>query len=136
MQIEISDSLPGMDEYHALFESTGWNGEYGVTKRELHLTLERSYHCVSARDAGRLVGFGRIMSDGILHAMIYEMIVHPDYRGQGIGRDVLARLLSRCAADNIRDVQLFCARGKRSFYEKMGFVARPDDGPGMEYRKC
>jgi hypothetical protein len=29
-------------------------------------------------------------------------------------------------------VQLFSARGKRDFYERLGFVARPDDGPGME----
>ena len=26
-------------------------------------------------------------------------------------------------------VQLFSARGKRGFYERLGFVVRPDDGP-------
>jgi hypothetical protein len=36
---------------------------------------------------------------------------------------------------NIRDIQLFCARGQRAFYEKRGFVARPDDAPGMQYKR-
>jgi len=32
----------------------------------------------------------------------------------------------------VLQVQLFSARGKREFYERLGFAARPDDGPGME----
>jgi len=136
MSIEFKDTIPDIEEYFLLFESTGWNEEYRLTKDELFKTLIGSYYCVSAYQLDKLIGFGRIMSDGILHAMIYEMIVYPDYQGRGIGREILDRLLTKCFDNNIRDIQLFCAKGKREFYEKMGFSARPDDGPGMYYKKA
>jgi hypothetical protein len=44
-------------------------------------------------------------------------------------------LIEKCKLHNIKDVQLFCAKGKRGFYEKLGFEARTDDGPGMQYSK-
>jgi len=88
---------------------------------------------LGAYDDGRLVGFGRLVSDGILHAMIYELIVLPDYQGQGIGGKMLEKLVKKCQQAGVRDIQLFCACGKREFYEKRGFIARPDDAPGMQY---
>jgi GNAT superfamily N-acetyltransferase len=135
MNIEFKESIPDKEMYFLLFNSTGWNNEYKLSKEELYTTLTNSFYCISAYDGYRLIGFGRIMSDGILHAMIYEMIVYPDYQGKGIGREILNKLLKKCFENNIRDIQLFCAKGKKPFYEKLGFAARPDDGPGMEYSK-
>jgi GNAT superfamily N-acetyltransferase len=135
MTITYKQHIPNIEDYFSLFESTGWNEEYKLTKEELSTTLDKSYYCISAYDGEKLIGFGRMMSDGILHAMIYEMIVYPVCQGRGIGREILNRLLAKCIENNIRDIQLFCAKGKRRFYEKSGFVARPDDGPGMDYRK-
>ncbi len=135
MTIVYKEYIPEMEKYFLLFKSTGWNEEYKLTKEELNNTLMKSYYCVSAYDGERLIGFGRIMSDGILHAMIYEMIVYQDYQGRGIGREILNRLLKKCFENNIRDIQLFCAIGKRHFYEKSGFATRPDEKPGMEYVK-
>lgn len=131
--IQFKTELPPVEQYFELFNTTGWNEEYGLTKEELYETLLKSYHMVSAYENSRLVGFGRILSDGVLHAMIYEMIVVPDYQGKGIGREILNRLVQKCKEDNIRDIQLFCAKGKRKFYEKHGFTAREEDAPGMQY---
>ncbi len=135
MNITYSNEHPPPDKYFELFETTGWNIEYNLTPEELSRVVSKSYFTVSAYDETRMIGFGRIVSDGILHAMIYEMIIHPDYQGKGIGAEILKQLLSKCKEDNIRDIQLFCAKGKRPFYEKFGFYARPDDGPGMQYKK-
>lgn len=60
------------------------------------------------------------------------MIVLPDYQGKGIGREVLDRLVSHCREHGMRWLQLTCAKGKRGFYERLGFSGRPDDAPGME----
>ena len=40
--------------------------------------------------------------------------------------------MAECRRHGIVDVQLFCADGARPFYERLGFVTRPDDAPGME----
>ena len=133
MNIIYKTDLPDCDQYFSLFESTGWNVKYRVSKEELFTAVIRSYFSVSAYSSGQLIGFGRILSDGILHAMIYEMIVHPEYQVKGIGREILKMLVKKCLDTNITDIQLFCAKGKLKFYEKHGFALRPIDCPGMEY---
>jgi GNAT superfamily N-acetyltransferase len=134
MDIRYNNTLPPRDQFYALFQTTGWNDEYRLPPADLEKAVQASWHLVCAYDGDTLVGFGRMMSDGILHAMIYEMIVAPAYQGQGIGTHILKQLVARCQTAGVRDIQLFCARGKRLFYERNGFVARPDEAPGMQYR--
>ena len=63
------------------------------------------------------------------------MAVMPKYQKKGIGSNILVMLIKKCLDEKIRDIQLFCAKGKRRFYEKYDFIARPDDGPGMDYNR-
>jgi GNAT superfamily N-acetyltransferase len=123
--------LPGKEQFFRLFESTGWNEAYPLDREQLYEALQHSWYSISAHEGHRLVGFGRVLSDGVLHGLIVELIVLPGYQGRGIGSDILNRLVKRCQAKGIRDIQLFCARGKTGFYEKHGFVKRPEEAPGM-----
>jgi GNAT superfamily N-acetyltransferase len=132
--IELREEHPDKHAYLDLFVTTGWNEEYHASADDLAQALAHSWLTVSAYEDGRLVGFGRVVSDRVMHAMIYDMIVRPDQQGKGIGTMILARLVDRCHEHGINDIQLFCARGKRMFYEKNGFEARPDDAPGMQIR--
>ena len=134
MPLRYQTFPPTPDEYVALFQTTGWNEDYHLTSHDLAKALKESAFMVSAYDEGRLVGFGRVVSDSI-HAMIYDLIVAPDYQRQGIGGEILDRLVKRCQEVHIRDIQLFCARGRHEFYERHGFEARPADAPGMQYRR-
>jgi GNAT superfamily N-acetyltransferase len=133
MPIEFRSDIPDKDQFWKLYESTGWNENYHLSPDDLMRALCSSWAMVSAFDGEQLVGFGRLVSDGVLHAMIYELIVRPEYQGQGIGGEILKRLMEKCREAGVRDIQLFCARGKREFYEKRGFRARPEDAPGMQY---
>jgi GNAT superfamily N-acetyltransferase len=132
--LELRETLPQPDEYFALFESTGWNEEYRLDAAQLHAAASRSWRIVSAYENGLLAGSGRILSDGVFHALIVDMIVLPTHQGRGIGTAILQRLLQHCREGGIRDVQLFCARGKAGFYNQSGFEARPAEAPGMEQR--
>lgn len=130
-EIEYRTQTPDPCIFFALFETTGWNERYGVTCAAMAQVLENSWYTLSAYDRDRLIGFGRLVCDGVMHAMIFDLIVHPDYQSHGIGSEILRRLVKRCRACGIRDVQLFAARDKQSFYERHGFHARPSDASGM-----
>jgi len=80
-----------------------------------------------------LVGYGRVISDGIIYATIYDVIVKNEYKNQGIGKEILTRLISRCKERRIRSINLFAATGSQKLYERLGFVVRPADAPGMKY---
>ncbi len=132
--IRLQEGTPPTDDLWRVFDTTGWNDEYQLSPAELRTAFESSWLVVGAYAEGRLVGVGRAVSDRVVHAMIYDLIVIPECQGAGIGGQLLACLVDRCTTAGIRDIQLFCARGKRVFYETRGFVARPEDAPGMQYR--
>ncbi len=135
MGIDYRDTPPSHDDFVRLIETTGWNAKYGLDPDELAEALAASAFAVTAYDGGRAVGCGRVVSDGVLHGLIVDVIVDPTHQGRGIGSALMERLVAECRRRGIRDVQLFSARGKRGFYERFGFVARPEDAPGMELRR-
>ncbi|MCV2350546.1 GNAT family N-acetyltransferase [Paucibacter sp. Y2R2-4] len=129
----LQAELPSAAAFKALYDTTGW----GPVAREAgfyQAALAGSWRSRSAYLEGHLVGLARVISDGHLHAFITEMIVHPEHQGQGIGSALLRALLQDCLAAGVTDIQLFCAKGKSPFYVQHGFISRPDDAPGMQYR--
>jgi len=135
MNLEIRYDLPDRIEYYNLFESTDWNNEYKASPGLLLETLMNSWYFVTVYHNNKLVGSGRAISDGFIHALILDMIILPTYQGCGIGRIILKKIVDKCLNAGINDIQLFCAQGKKEFYKKQGFRERPADAPGMEYKK-
>ena len=127
-------SRPKKEDFWKLFETTGWNQSYKLTMDELDVALQNSWVCISAYEGDTLVGFGRLVSDLVAHAMIFDLIVLPEFQNQGIGGHILEMLVDICKAAKIRDIQLFSAKGKAEFYIKRGFYVRPTDAPGMQFK--
>jgi GNAT superfamily N-acetyltransferase len=81
---------------------------------------------------------GRVIGDGALAYYIQDIIVLPAFQKQGVGRlimdDIIRHLKKNCTPNSI--VGLMAAKGVTAFYEKYGFIARPDEkhGPGMFIR--
>ena len=88
---------------------------------EKHLRiLQGSRHIVLAIDerTADVVGFVTAISDGALSAYIPLLEVLPDYRHQGIGQELMRRMLSI-----LRDhymVDLLCDPELQSFYDQLG----------------
>lgn len=132
-EINYCTDQPDPQQYFLLFETTGWNKNYRAKAGQLKEALNNSWRLICAYDGNQLVGFGRVVSDGILYAMIYDLIVIPSHQGRGIGSEMLNRLITECQTAGLRSIQLFAAAGKLSFYEKRGFVQRPLAAPGMVF---
>ena len=130
--IEYRAAIPDPLAFVRLFATTGWDPQGRLTVAVAAAALAPTWYAVSAYEGVRLVGTGRIIGDGVLHALLVDVIVDPDYRHWGIGSGIVERLVAECRLHRIVDVQLFCAHGVRPFYERLGFAARPDDAPGME----
>lgn len=130
--ITYSEKAPDREAYFALFETTGWNAKYSATSADLAKAIDNSWYTLSAYEEDQLVGFGRMLCDGVMHAIIFDLIVHPTHQRRGIGSEILRQLIAVCREHDITDVQLFSATGLASFYEKYGFALRPDGAPGME----
>lgn len=131
--INYVPTLPSGSDFHKLYNTTGWN-KSERSAEQLIEAIKNSWYFISAYSGEKLIGCGRIISDGYLHAFITEMIIAPDFQNQGIGKEIISALVNKALDHGITDIQLFCAKGKEKFYLKNGFVMRPDDAPGMQYK--
>jgi ribosomal protein S18 acetylase RimI-like enzyme len=132
-EIVFEESPPEINAFWDLFQTTNWNEEYKFTKEELSASIQNNWFCLSVYSAGQLIGFGRVISDGVYHALISDLIIQPEFQGQGLGAKVLGLLTEKCSRHKIRDIQLFAAKNKFAFYEKYGYIKRAEKAPGMQY---
>ncbi|OIH93748.1 GNAT family N-acetyltransferase [Curtobacterium sp. MCBA15_001] len=128
--MDSSFSAPTAMEFKALYDETGW-ADWTLDRFERALAGTWVV-CTVRDDTGRLIGMGRIVSDGALRAFVTEMLVAEDARGAGVGGEVLARLVDEARRRGVHDVQPFAARGRAAFYERHGFAPRADSAPGMD----
>lgn len=133
-KIDFFPDAPSPEDYYKLFLTTNWNDEYCFTKEEIEQSIRNIWYTISTYDGEELVGSGSILSDGIHHALIVNMIVHPGYKNRGIGTAILRLLVKKCMEARIRDIQLFAVENSYDFYKKFGFAARPLNAPGMQYK--
>jgi predicted GNAT family N-acyltransferase len=131
--INYQQQAPTVAEYNHLRDHVGW-GAYADAGAVVHGFKHSLFH-VTVRDGDELIGMGRVIGDGAITFYIQDVIVREDYRGQGIGKSIMERLMdyiARTATENAI-VGLFAAKGKEPFYERFGFIGRPNEtlGKGM-----
>jgi GNAT superfamily N-acetyltransferase len=69
---------------------------------------------------GSLVGVARVLDDGGLHASLWDVIVRPDRRRQGVGRALVSSALRLCR--DRRLVVLVSTPAAVPFFAAMGFL--------------
>ncbi|MEB3210493.1 MAG: GNAT family N-acetyltransferase [Leptolyngbyaceae bacterium] len=108
-----------------IYESNGWSS--AQKPQLLHQALVNSHTLISAWEGDeqspiqdhRLVGIGNAISDGFLVVYYPHLLVHPDYQGQGIGRQIMELMKQRYAEMHMH--MLVADEGAIAFYEKCGF---------------
>ena len=108
------------EQLAALFRSAGW-GYRAADPGTLAAMVSGAKYVASAHDTengDRLVGFARAISDGVTNAYVGSVAVLPEYRGRGIGTEVVRRLLE--GHDTVRFV-LHARKQVHPFYRKLGF---------------
>lgn len=91
------------------------------------IALSHSKPIVSAWEAveqssvgRRLIGFARATSDGIYRATIWDVVIHPDYQGAGLGRRLVETVLMHPHVNRVERVYLMTTH-QQKFYERIGF---------------
>lgn len=114
--------------------------EVGFSKTPIDQTqkaLANGLFSVVAQCNGKNAGMGRLVGDGIMYWYIQDVAVLPEYQGQGIGKAIVKRLMQYVEEHSIpgtyTTIGLMAAKDKDAFYEKLGFISRPNDtcGSGM-----
>lgn len=132
-EIVYTDTMTG-EEYNEMRLSVDWRP---ITQGQAERGLKHTTFLAAARDQGRIVAMGRMLFDFGYTAYLGDVIVRPEYQGQGIGKKIVELLIDQTmeATDEGERIMfiLGAAKDKEGFYEKFGFHRRPNEfaGDGM-----
>lgn len=130
--IRFEEIPPCPEDFVRLRAECGW-GE--ISLEAASKALSRSAIDLTCFEGDDLVGMGRVVGDGVLYFYLQDIIVKPNYRGQQIGREIVAKLTEEAlaSAEVGATIGLMSAKGKEEFYRHFGFQERPDAhlGAGM-----
>ena len=132
--IKYIEHTPSSDEFNYLTNSVGW----GIRKNNIiEEALKNTLYSLCVYDNDKLIGYGRIIGDKTMFLYIQDIMVIPEYQNKHIGTAIMNNLLKQIKNykkinPNIR-TYLGATKGKEAFYEKFGFVSRPNEelGAGM-----
>lgn len=117
----FTNTSPTIEEYLYLCSSVGWKEFMNFEAAET--SIRNSVYSVVVKDHHTILGMGRIVGDHAIYFYIQDIVVHPDYQGKGIGKEIMSALL-KYLEENAPDkafIGLFAAEGKGAFYEKYDF---------------
>lgn len=126
----VKENVNNVEEFNYLYDVVGW-GHYpkDVSKK----ALENSIYSVSVYD-DNIIGFGRIIGDGICFLYIHDIMVDPKYQNQKVVTTIMNKLLEKVKEIKKENpslrVYLGASLGKEDFYKHFGFVERKEAGLG------
>lgn len=121
-------------EFCRLRESVGFQK---LSTEQAETVLSNTPLLINAVHDGRSVGMVRVLTDFVTDAYITDVIVSPDFQGNGLGKQLVNKTLERLKEYSLGNVKLACSLyanpGKEPFYVKFGFEELPNDkyGYGM-----
>ena len=132
--MKILENINNVQEFNELYDAVGW-GAYDDEVSEI--ALKNTMYSVSVYENDNIIGYGRLIGDGIVFLYIHDIMVKPEYQGKGIGKTIMNKLLDK--VNELRKINpylrtyLGASKGKEEFYKKCGFITREEAnlGAGM-----
>jgi ribosomal protein S18 acetylase RimI-like enzyme len=119
-------------ELEELCDAVGWSRR---PIRKVKKAIQYSFIVVTMweqrANRKRLIGFSRATSDHAFNATIWDVVVHPDFQGQGLGKALMKHLIKKLRSEDISNVTLFADPHVVDFYQQLGFLADPEGIKGM-----
>ena len=103
--------------------------------KKVRIAIENSFLTISLfhkiNSSRKLIGFARATSDNAFNATIWDVVVHPEFQGQGLGKHLIKQIIKQLRCSDISTITLFADPQVISFYKNLGFVPDPDGIKGM-----
>lgn len=132
--ISIKENVNSIEEFNYLYDAVGW-GSYDEKVSEK--ALANTIYSVSVYDDDKIIGFGRLIGDGICFLYIHDVMVILEYQNRKIGSQIMHKILEKINQIKLENpyvrVYLGASKGKEKFYERFGFITRENAnlGSGM-----
>ena len=118
IDIRLNPALEAQ-EVCILRDAVGWGG----LERDYPAAFTGYWGTVGAFNAAdQLIGWCAILSDGVRHAVLLDVIVHPAWQRRGIGKRLVRQAIDHCRAHGITIIHVDFRPENASFYKSCGFA--------------
>lgn len=116
---ELDDARDRIDveTVHAELTASYW--ATGRSLGSVRRLVARATRVVGLYHDGRQIGFSRVVSDDETFAFLFDVYVHPDHRGRGLGVELVREAVDRGPQRHLR--WFLKTRDAHGLYEKLGF---------------
>ncbi len=119
IQISLDKERVDLTQLQALFKLTAFWAQ-DRTIEDLATAIACSHPVAMVWNQTELIGFARATSDGVYRATIWDVIIHPDYQGAGLGRKMVQTILAHPHLSRVERIYLMTTH-EQKFYERIGF---------------
>lgn len=106
-----------------LYKDAGWWVEEndGVDPEFITKIIRGSFCFAIALVENRIIGMGRALSDGVSDAYIQDVVVLSQFRGKGIGRQIINTIINHLQEKGISWIGLISEPDATAFYQSLNF---------------
>ena len=114
-------------DLHALYQGEWWSNGRSLEQTQRVVAGSQRVFGITRIDDDRLVGFARVLTDGVIKALIFDVIVAAGARRQGLAGALMQRIIDDPQLAAVRHVELYCRRELMPYYERFGFRPGPPE---------
>lgn len=115
-----------IDEIINLYKEAGWWKEGRYSPSVIPKMIAGSFCFLGVFHEDRLIGMGRVISDGVSDGYIQDVVVRREFRKRGLGAIIIRHLVEFCQKNGLEWFGLVAEPGTSHFYQKLGFRLQPD----------
>jgi N-acetylglutamate synthase-like GNAT family acetyltransferase len=101
-----------------LQHSASWSKHRSLD--QLKRAINNSQLLITAWEKNRPIACARVLTDYVYRAIVFDVIVHSDYLGKGLGRQLMDQVVCH---DSLKEVEYFFlyTADKEGFYRRLGW---------------
>lgn len=108
-----------IDAIHAVLRETYWSP--GIPRETVARACAHSMCAIARDDAGKLIGFARLVTDKATFAWLCDVVVLPGKQGKGLGRALVRTFLDHPELQGLRR-WLLGTKDAHGVYTPLGFA--------------
>ena len=121
MVIRLVDAWDETEIVHLYRAGGWWKDEYDPKSLPDLIAGSFAFAVAIDKKTGHAIGMGRVLSDSISDGYIQDLVVLPEFRNQGIGKEIVSVLVRKCKQAGITWIALIAQPGTEDFYLPLGF---------------
>ncbi len=105
-----------------MYQNEWWSKRRTLRETEIMVKNTDILIAFLHQESNELAGFCRVLTDYIFKAVIMDVIVHPNYRGRGIGMQLMDAAVHHQKLVDVETIDLWCLDEMVPYYHKWQFT--------------